>query len=72
VATTEERNSRLDALKTATEQWAKKRTKELKDQVTFGKRLLKGRTGSERLASAAVAAASSFVVDEIDTFLTGG
>ncbi len=71
MATAEERNARLDALKAATEQWAEKRTKELRDQVTFGKRLLKGRTGSERLANAAVSAASDFVVDEIDTFLKG-
>lgn len=71
MATIAERNARLDALKKATIEWAARRKKQLEDQVSFGKRLLKGRTGSERLANAPVNAASELTVDEIETFLTG-
>jgi hypothetical protein len=71
MALIDERNARLDALKSATEQWATKCTKRLKDQVAFSKRLLKGRKGSERLVTAPVKLASELLVDEIETFLTG-
>lgn len=63
------RNARLDALVTATTQWADRRTKELNDKVSVIKKILKGRTGSERLASATSQAASDAVVREIDEFL---
>jgi hypothetical protein len=66
-----ERNSRLDTLGIAIKEWATSRRKKLKQQVSFSKRLLKGRTGSERLAQASVESASSLTVDEIDDFLTG-
>lgn len=71
MATKEERDARLDALQTATTEWAKAERKRLKDQVAFGKRLLKGRTGSERLNNASVTTAQELLVDEIDTFLSG-
>lgn len=63
------RNARLDALVAATTAWADKQTKQLQDRVAISKRILKGRTGSERLAQASVQAASSLVVNEIDEFL---
>lgn len=66
-----ERDARLDALKKATEEWADKRTRYLKNQVTFAKRILRGRTGAERLTSKTVDLAKELVVDEINTFLTG-
>lgn len=66
-----ERDARLLALKTAATQWADNRTKYLNDQVTFARRILRGRTGSERLTSTAISLAKELVVDEIDTFLTG-
>jgi hypothetical protein len=71
VTPTEARNARLTALKTATTQWADNQTKLLNDQVTFAKRILRGRTGAERLTSTAVGLGKDVVVDEINTFLTG-
>jgi hypothetical protein len=64
-----ERDARLEKLKTATEEWADKRLQQYKDRVATNKALLKGRTGSERLASDSVQASSELVVDEIDVFL---
>lgn len=66
----EARNARLDALLEATNQWADKRTKELTDKVATVKKILKGRTGSERLAESTTSAASDLVVSEIEEFLS--
>ena len=71
MATKKERDARLDSMGTATTEWATAERKRLKDQVALGKRLLKGRTGSERLNNASVTTAQELLVDEIDTFLTG-
>ena len=71
MAAIDERNKRLDALAAAATTWADKRTSELKDKVAAAKKILKGRTGSERLSSATSQAAQAFLVDEIDTFLLG-
>lgn len=68
---TEARNARLTVLKTATTRWADNQTKLLNAQVTFAKRILRGRTGAERLTSKAVGLGKDLVVDEINTFLTG-
>ena len=65
----DDRNKRLDALEAATTSWATKRIKELEDRVTITKKILKGRTGSERLADASTQAAEGIVVNEIDDFL---
>lgn len=65
----EDRNNRLDQLLAATNSWSTKRVKELEDRVTITKNILKGRTGSERLATASVVAAQDIVVNEIDDFL---
>lgn len=65
------RDARLDALKSAAQSWAKSETQRLKDQVALSKRMLKGRTGSERLAQATTKAVSDLTVDEINTFLQG-
>jgi len=66
-----ERDKRLDELKKATAEWADKETKRLKDEVTFLKSVLQGRTGAGRLTNQNVADASKLVVDEISQFLTG-
>ncbi len=66
-----ERDARLDELVGATKAWSKTRQKVLTDQVAFAKRVLRGRTGSERLNNETVTKASNLLVDEIDTFLTG-
>jgi hypothetical protein len=69
MASAVERNKRLDALVAATKQWGEQRTKDLKARVASSKNILKGRTGSERLAQATVSAATDLVVQEIDDFL---
>jgi len=64
-----ERNARLDALVEATKAWATQQRAALQHRVSSNKRILQGRTGSERLAQSTVRAVSSLVVDEIDAFL---
>jgi len=71
VASKEERDARLDQLEQDVTKWAQEETTRLTDHVALCKRILKGRTGSERLATAPVQAVSSLVVDEINQFLTG-
>lgn len=65
----EERNARLDALLEATKTYADRTRERLNNQVAFAKRVLKGRTGSERLNNESVEQATDLVVDEIDQFL---
>jgi hypothetical protein len=65
----EERDARLDALNAATKTYAEKNRQRLNNQVAFAKRVLKGRTGSERLNNESVTQASALVVNEIDQFL---
>ncbi len=69
MATLAERNKRLDSLVAASKAWTDKRLKELQDRVAVTKKILKGRTGSERLANATQQAAQDVVVNEIDDFL---
>lgn len=71
-ASKEERNARLDALGTAISAWATARRNYLNQQVTFSKRVLKGRTGSERLNQASVESATALTVAQINDYLTGG
>jgi hypothetical protein len=71
VPSKESRDARLDELATAAKAWAAKETERLKTQVALSKRILKGRTGSERLAQVSVTSVSSLAVDEINKFLTG-
>jgi len=71
VASQADRDARLDSLASATKDWAKARRDDLKKQAAFAKRLLKGRTGAERLNNNSVTSANQLLVDEIDQFLTG-
>jgi hypothetical protein len=64
-----DRNARLDLLVKATQSWATKRQSDINQRVTTSKLILRGRTGSDRLAQASVSAASDLVVAEIDDFL---
>ncbi len=66
-----ERDARLDMLASAVRDWSKKRQEYLSNQLSFAKRVLKGRTGAERLNNASVEMASTLLVDEISKFLTG-
>lgn len=69
MATVAERNARLDALATAAKAWHDKQIQELQHRVESSKKILRGRTGAERLARAGVTAASDLVIDQIDDFL---
>lgn len=71
MATQEERNARLDQLNDAVEAWARKKKERLEKEALLLKRVLKGRTGAERLNNASVEAASALQVDELSQFLTG-
>lgn len=71
MATQEERNARLDALGSAVTAWATQRRQRLENESASLKKLLKGRTGSERLNNTTVTTATDLLVDEIDQFLTG-
>jgi hypothetical protein len=71
MSTKAERDARLDELKRATEEWAQKRTDQLKQRVDVAKRILKGRTGSERLMSHATQTVSNNLVADINAFLVG-
>lgn len=66
-----DRDARLDKLSQAAQDWGKSRTDELNNRVSSAKAILKGRTGSERLAQATVDASSDLVVASINDFLTG-
>lgn len=71
MATTAERNARLTALEQAVKSYTAAQRKSLEKRVSINKRILKGRTGSERLAQSSVQAAKELVVDDLNTFLTG-
>jgi len=60
---------RIQELIAATTAWRAKRLQELDDKVTLSKRILQGRTGSERLANGTVTSATALVADEIEDFL---
>jgi hypothetical protein len=64
-----DRNARLDALGKATDAYLQKQVKEATDKLATARRILKGRTGQERLATSTVEATSTVLVDEIDSFL---
>lgn len=68
---TERRNRILDELKSATDDWAEAEEKRIQDEVTFLKSVLRGRTGSERLARSNTAQARILVIDDINSFLSG-
>lgn len=71
MATVSERNARLDALQQAVTQYAAKQRSTLNRRVDVNKRILRGRTGSDRLAQDSVQQSTQLVVAEIDDFLTG-
>jgi hypothetical protein len=71
MATVEERNARLDALEKAVQQYQTAQLKTLKRRVDVCQRILQGRTGSTRLAQAAVQQSSQLAVTSINQFLTG-
>lgn len=71
MATQAERNARLDALAAATKEWATAERTRLQNQAALAKKMLKGRLGSERLNNTTSKAATSYLADEVDKYLTG-
>jgi hypothetical protein len=66
-----DRDARLDRLKQATIDWAKKEEQRLTDEATFLESILQGRTGAGRLAQQNVVDTYNLTVDAIDRFLIG-
>lgn len=71
VPTKDERDANLDALKTAVDEWIAKEKTRIEEEVTFLRKVLKGRTGSEEANSTNLAKSLELVVAEIDSFLIG-
>lgn len=67
----ERRNQLLDSLKEAIDEWAENEEQKVNDEITFCKSVLRGRTGSERLARSNTAEAQLLVIDDIQSFLSG-
>jgi len=72
VASKEKRDGRLDDLEKAVKEWRDRRKEYLENQAELAKRVLRGRTGSQRLNNETVEQANDLVVTEIEEFLTGG
>lgn len=70
-ADTERRNALLDELKEAVDDWAEAEERKVENEITFMKSVLRGRTGSERLARSNTEEARVLVIDDITSFLTG-
>lgn len=68
---TDARNQKLDRLQRALEEWYGVEEKRLKDEATYLRSVLKGRTGSERLARANTETAEVLVATDIQSFLAG-
>lgn len=71
MASKAERDARLSKLATAITDWATKRRAYLNEQLSFSERVLKGRTGAERLTALSVGMAEELLVEEVGQFLTG-
>lgn len=71
VPSAKERDARLDKLSEAVKQWATKNRTGLQTQLDLSKRLLRGRTGADRLNNTTVSQAGDLLVDGIEQFLTG-
>lgn len=69
VPNTADRQARLEDLSAAVKKFAEKRRQELKDRVATAKKILKGRTGADRLAQTAAQGVHDLVVAEVDDFL---
>ncbi len=67
----ERRNALLDELKVALDDWAETEEEKVQKEIDFMKSVLRGRTGSERLARSNTEEARVLGIDDIDSFLTG-
>lgn len=66
------RDQLLDQLQEAVDEWGDNQEAQVGDEVAFLKSVLKGRTGSERLAASNSSEGQALLSLEIDAFLTGG
>ena len=71
VPTREERDANLDALKEAVDEWVAKEKTRIEEEITFLRKVLKGRTGSEVANSTNLAKSLELVNAEIDSFIIG-
>lgn len=65
------RNQLLDELKSAADEWYKRESKRVEDEVSFMKSFMRGRTGSERLAASSTERMGVYAEDSINVFLLG-
>lgn len=65
------RDQLLDDLKQALDEYYDAEESRITDEVSFVKSVLKGRTGSARLAQANAAVAEVLVINDINSFLAG-
>lgn len=65
------RDDKLDRLQQALTEWHTAEKKRLQDEVTFLRSLLRGRTGSDRLAQGNAVQAEVLVTADITSFLAG-
>lgn len=68
---TQDRDAQLDRLKEAFDDWYSREKSRLEDESTYLKSVLRGRTGSERLAQENTTEAEVLVVNDIESFLAG-
>ncbi len=68
---TEERDALLDRLKEAFDEWYDSERSRYEDEATYLKSVLRGRTGSERLARENTTEAEVLVMNDITSFLAG-
>lgn len=65
------RNQLLDRLQRSFNEWHDREKSRLEDEATFLKSVLRGRTGSERVARANTTEAEVLVINDITSFLAG-
>ena len=68
---TQDRDALLDRLKEAFDEWYDSERSRFEDEATYLKSVLRGRTGSERLARENTTEAEVLVINDITGFLTG-
>ena len=65
------RDARLDALKTAVDEWSTKEKKRYEDEAKFLQSVIDGHTGVGKTVSANAQKSSDYAVDQISQFLEG-
>ena len=71
IPTKDERNANLDALKSSVDEWVAKEKTRIEEEIAFLRKVLRGRTGSNKANSTNLAQSLKLVTAEIDSFLIG-